>query len=180
MAVGYNFFKTLLLMYGLFHAGSSQPFVPIGANFCANNFPGTDNLSCVDDQDMGVGPCFVVEMLCNGANECTRGEDEGNGNFFDNIECKSVGKCVLSGASASGHYQVSSYWKLPKACDIKCEISKSTIMNIIVHHIFSAGFCNRDSVCDIMDDIRWCHLSQKERQSHWKWMGICLLALVVT
>ena len=82
--------KTLLLMYSLFHAGNSQLTTPqeIGANFCASNFPGTDNLSCVDQPDMGVGPCFQMEMLCNGQNDCNGGEDEGNGDQFNSIECK--------------------------------------------------------------------------------------------
>ena len=100
MAGGYNIFKTLLLVYGLFQAGNSQLTTPqeIGTNFCANNFPGTDNLSCVDQPDMGVGTCFTIGMLCNGVNDCIGGEDEGSGDLFNSIECKSFGK------SASRHF----------------------------------------------------------------------------
>ena len=97
MAGDYNILKTLLLMYSLFHAGDSQSTTPqeIGANLCANNFPGTDNLSCVDQPDMGVGPCFQMEMLCNGQNDCNGGEDEGNVNQFNSIECKSAAKSAV-------------------------------------------------------------------------------------
>lgn len=90
MAGGYGIFKTLLLIYGLVHAVHSQTPQVIGQNFCANNNPGTDNLSCVNQPDMGGSPCFTVDMLCNGINNCAGGEDEGIGDQFNSIECKSV------------------------------------------------------------------------------------------
>ena len=66
MTGGYKILKTLLLVYGLFHAGNSQSTTTpeeIGANFCASNFPGTDNLSYVDQPDAGVGP-YVSRWRC--------------------------------------------------------------------------------------------------------------------
>ena len=107
MAGGYNFLKTLLLLFGLFHAGRSQPlpmtFAAITRDNCALD-QGQDNLSCVDELDRGRGTCFSQNLLCDGVVTCDEdpadpndgGEDEGNGDQFNSIECK----CIARSADA--------------------------------------------------------------------------------
>ena len=57
---------------------------------------GQENLSCVNQLDRGRGTCFDQNMLCDGLELCPGGEDEGNGDQFNSIECK----CIARSADA--------------------------------------------------------------------------------
>lgn len=88
MAGSYKIFKTILLLFGLVHVGKPQPlptFELISQNFCEVNLGEEDNLSCIDSEIGGVD-CFDRDLLCNGNNDCTGGEDEGV--TLAPLECK--------------------------------------------------------------------------------------------
>lgn len=78
--------KGLVLLFYLFPICQPQTAEDIGANFCLSIGGEEDNLSCAGVLPES-GQCFNRSLLCNGARNCTSGEDEGGG-VFPSLECK--------------------------------------------------------------------------------------------
>ena len=85
MSGNYKLLKTLVVLLGVVNYSTQQTIESLSRNFCEEE-RGIDNFSCNQFRIEEIN-CFNRELLCNGADDCSTGEDEGENSVLSSLQC---------------------------------------------------------------------------------------------